>query len=137
METNTTTVMENKDQNVTFVEIYEDRNKRAEKAHKAIDLLQYVIESGQISPDSPITISSVPHRNGIGSGVLISGFKGGNIFLSQEDISGMKMNANTCAAGRWGVDEINAIPSQAAFGWVPGTALDAEGNEIKTFVRKF
>ena len=128
--------MENKGQ-IEFVEIYEDRNKRAEKAHKAIDLLQYVIESGQINPDSPITISAAPHKNGIGTGVWISGFKGGDIFLSQEDISGLKMNATQCSAGRWGVDEINKIPSQAAFGWVPGTALDAEGNEIKTFVRKF
>jgi len=121
----------------TFVEIYEDRNKRAEKAHKAIDLLQYVIETGL--PTGPITIEPVPHRNGIGAGVLIFGFKnGGKIFLSQEDISGMKMNANTCAAGRWGVDEINKIPSQAAFGWIPSvSAHDGDGNEIKTFVRKF
>lgn len=122
----------------TFVEIYEDRNKRAEKAHKALDLLQYVIESGQVSPEVPIQISYVPHRNGIGAGVLISGFKnGGEIFLSQEDISGMKMNATYCAAGRWGVEEINKIPSQCAFGWKPGDALDPNGNEIKTFVRKF
>ena len=124
--------------NVDFVEIFNDRNKRAEKAHKALDLLQYVIESGQVSPDSPITISFVPHRNGIGTGILISGFKGGDIFLSQEDISGLKMNANTCAVGRWGVKDINAIPSQAAFGWIPNVpALDPNGNEIKTFVRKF
>lgn len=120
----------------TFVEIYEDRNKRAEKAHKAIDLLQYVIETGL--PTGPITIEPVPHRNGIGAGIRITGFKdGGEIFLSQEDISGLKMNATYSAVGRWGVTEINKIPSQAAFGWVPGTALDVNGNEIKTFVRKF
>ena len=129
---------QNKDQQntTTFVEIFNDRNKRAEKAHKALDLLQYVIESGQVSPDSPITISSVPHRNGIGTGIKISGFKGGDIFLSQEDISGLKMNPNYNSVGRWGVGEINAIPSQCAFGWKPGDALDPNGNEIKTFVRK-
>lgn len=121
--------------NVDFVEIYEDRNKRAEKAHKAIDLVQYVIETGL--PTGTITIEPVPHRNGIGAGILISGFKnGGKIFLSQEDISGLKMNSNTCAVGRWGVEEINKIPSQCAFGWKPGTAIDSEGNEVKTFVRK-
>ena len=136
MENTTATVMNN-DQQVNFVEIFDDRDKRAEKARKAFDLLQYVIETGQISPDFPITIEAVPHRNGIGTGIKISGFKGGDIFLSQEDISGLKMNSTYCAAGRWGVGEINAIPSQAAFGWVPGTALDASGNEIKTFVRKF
>lgn len=127
--------VENKQQNIEFVEIYEDRNKRAEKAHKALDLLQYVIETGL--PTGPITIEPVPHRNGVGAGIRITGFKnGGEIFLSQEDISGMKMNSNTCAVGRWGVEEINKIPSQCAFGWKPGAAIDANGNEIKTFVRK-
>ena len=140
MENTVNTTANNKDQQnkVNFVEIYEDRNKRAEKARKALDLLQYVIETGQINPDCPITISSVPHRNGIGTGIKISGFQGGDIFLSQEDISGLKMNATYCSVGRWGVAEINEIPSQAAFGWIPNVpALDADGNEIKTFVRKF
>ena len=136
MENTTATVMNN-DQQVNFVEIFDDRDKRAEKARKALDLLQYVIETGQISPDFPITISAVQHRNGIGTGIRISGFQRGDIFLSQEDIAGLKMNTNYNSVGRWGVEEINKIPSQAAFGWGVGTAIDQNGNEIKTFVRKF
>ena len=138
METNNTTTaaVENKGQQTTFMEIPEDKYKRAEKAYKALDHLQYIIETGLIAGSS-ITIEAVPHRNGIGTGVKIS-FSDGDVFLSQEDISGLKMNPNYHSVGRWGVGDINSIPSQAAFGWIPNvSALDANGNEIKTFVRKF
>lgn len=133
------TAVNNKEQQntTTFVEVYKDRDLKAEKARKALDLVQFIIETGQIGPDDPITISSVPHRNGIGTGIKISGLKGGDIFLSQEDIAGLKMHSSYCSVGRWGVAEINRLPSQAAFGWMPGNALDQNGNEIKTFVRKF
>lgn len=125
--------VENKQQN-EFVEIHEDKYSRAEKAYKALDHLQYIIETG-LTAGSSITIEAVPHRNGIGTGVKIS-FSDGDVFLSQEDISGLKMNPNYHSVGRWGTAEINKIPSQAAFGWRPGTAVDSEGNEIRTFVRK-
>jgi hypothetical protein len=75
METtnNANVAVENK--GIDFVAINDDRYKRAEKAYKALDLLQYVIETGQIGPDSPITIQAAPHKNGIGTGVWITGLK--------------------------------------------------------------
>jgi hypothetical protein len=119
---------------VDFVEIFDDKFLRAEKAFKAIDHLQYLIETG-LTASATITIESVPHKNGIGAGVVIN-FPDGEVFLSQEDICGLKMKADLCSKGRWGTAEINKIPSQCAFGWKPGTAIDSNGNEIKTFVRK-
>ena len=127
---------QNKDQQntTTFVEIFNDRFQRAEKAFKAIDHLQYLIETG-LTAGASITIESVPHRNGIGTGVVIN-FPDGKVFLSQEDICGLKMKADLCSNGRWGTAEINKISSQCAFGWKPGAAIDTDGNEIETFVRK-
>lgn len=125
---------QNKDQQ-QFVEIYEEKDLRAEKARWAFDFVQFYVESGLIE-NGQITIKSVPHRQGIGTGVLISGpFEGGEIFLSQEDISGLKESSHH-AHGNTNPKKIAEMPSQAAFGWRFGTALDINGNEVETFVRR-
>lgn len=120
--------------NSNYVETYSEIGKASEKASKALDFLQYFLETGQMGDGSKITITAQPYRQGYGRTYVFEGpFE--SFELSSTDLYGLKSDLAKSAIGRTGSKDLAEMSCQLEWGWKKGTAIDSNGDAIETLVR--